>query len=167
MSTPLSELSFEQASERGLFQAKPVIVFQSPRTKDFNVDELESYAEAGMRARIERVERGQDDVIRLHLDYTEFEAYNQAFESANYFDKDGQATLTARQAGHYKPQDVVYVSASCLLGDLFVFETGPGHALFQRWMEQGEGRSYMKFLEDQLFQLDPSLSASAARRPRC
>lgn len=72
-------------------------------------EDLESYPEAGMRARLTGYAAGTDGVVELRMDYQPFDAHNAALEKANYYDRDGHATLTARQANHYKPQETLYV----------------------------------------------------------
>ncbi len=78
----------------------PVIEF-----KKGLVEEFEQYAEPGMRARIKGVVIKHNELAEFSVDFSEFEAFNQPFETSNYYDKSGNAVLTARQSGYYIPQD--------------------------------------------------------------
>ena len=80
-----------------------------------NIEDFEVYAENGMRARIvnviEDVHHDNDHENQVHkivVDYTEFDEFNKQFESSNYWDKNGQACLTAREAGFYKEVETLY-----------------------------------------------------------
>jgi hypothetical protein len=113
--------------------------------------DAECYAEPGMMARVIGVSLQHDDVLKLDVDYGEFEAHNKALESANYYDKEGKPTWTARQAGYYKPIDWLYVDAggsgpsfaeimpdaASALYDRFRAETGAkGDVPYVSWLEQ-------------------------------
>ncbi|BDC78279.1 hypothetical protein MRCP2_p0140 (plasmid) [Aquipseudomonas alcaligenes] len=112
------------------------------------VVELEAYAEPRMRAHLVAVELQRDDVAVLKVDYSAFEDFNKVFEQANYYDAQGNPTLTAREAGQYEPQEDLYVmasddleskilailpSVSLALIDAF---KGSGHANYVRWLEE-------------------------------
>jgi hypothetical protein len=75
------------------------------------IEDLENYAEPGMRARIIGSTLQHDDVVKLKLDFTDFDEYNKQFESANYFDRTGNPVLTAREAGLYTKVMDCYVMA--------------------------------------------------------
>lgn len=60
--------------------------------------EWDGYEEEGMRATVTGV-RENHDMVYLDIDYTKFDEYNKAYESANYYDKDNHPTRTAREAG--------------------------------------------------------------------
>lgn len=64
----------------------------------------ESYLEPRMRARIVAVRDvkrrdGDQDEYAFSLKFTEFDAYNSQYQVADWPDKDGNACLTADQAG--------------------------------------------------------------------
>lgn len=134
--------------------AQPVVTFKKA------VEDKESYAEPGMRARVVRAEPvGDDDVVRIRFDYEPFAAHNALLESANYFDKEGRAVLTARQAGYYAPQEDVYFDLSEALADLLEVESDAAIEIFRRFLAAPEGRSYVQWLESRL----QALEAGAAR----
>lgn len=112
------------------------------------VVELEAYAEPKMRAHLVAVELQRDDIAVLKVDYSAFEDFNKTFEQANYYDAQGNPTLTAREAGQYEPKEDLYVmasddleskilailpSVSLALIDEF---KGSGHANYVRWLEE-------------------------------
>lgn len=112
------------------------------------VEDLESYPEPKMRAHLVAIDLQRDDVAVLKVDYSAFDEYNKAFEQANYYDQQGNPTLTAREAGHYEPQDDLYVMASddLQLRTLTVLPNkslalidefkSSGHASYVRWLEE-------------------------------
>jgi len=67
------------------------------------VADLECYAETGMRAVIVSCRDVDNDVFRMGFDFRPFDAHNAALESANYYDKNGIPSLTARESGFYNP----------------------------------------------------------------
>lgn len=82
-------------------------------------EDLECYPEDGMCARVMRVTPDSDGVIKLDLDYSEFDEVNKAFESSNYYDDLGVACLNARQAGLYKAEDHIYIMEDDPIGKYF------------------------------------------------
>ncbi|MHD0644439.1 hypothetical protein ACYPKM_02230 [Pseudomonas aeruginosa] len=70
------------------------------------VELSDDYAEIGMRATVYGVSPAMDgDYVDLLVDYTKFEEFNKSLEARDYRDKEGNATLTAREAGHYRVKD--------------------------------------------------------------
>lgn len=134
--------------------AHPVVTFKKA------IEDKESYAEPGMRAQVVRAEStGDDDVVRIKFDYEPFAAHNAVLESANYFDKEGRAVLTARQAGHYAPQEDLYFDLSEALADLLEVESGAAIEVYKRYLADPQGKSYVQWLESRL----QALEAGAAR----
>ena len=81
-----------------------------------DIDDFETYAEGGMKARVIGVipkytslPDPQEHVYILHIDYSEFDEYNKQFETYNYYDKNGDPILNARQAGFYNVNDTIYM----------------------------------------------------------
>jgi hypothetical protein len=75
---------------------------------------LERYPLPGMRARLNRAQHNQGDreTAVLTVDYTPFEAHNLTLEQSNYFDEQGVARLSAREAGAYKSVDTLFVTSA-------------------------------------------------------
>lgn len=120
----------------------PVVTFGK------GIDDLESYPESGMRARVVGVDLSDCDVYKLKVDYSEFDDFNKQFESANYYDKSGQATLNAREAGYYKVEDVLYVDPG--IETPWVVEEADRLKVFARFKQEGVGLTYVQWLEDQV-----------------
>jgi hypothetical protein len=80
----------------------------------YAADNLESYPDAGTRAVLVGVSFSHDDVILVHVDYGVWRSRNLEIENQNknYYDRAGVACLSATEAGHYRPQDTIYVMAS-------------------------------------------------------
>ena len=75
------------------------------------IEEQEGYGEPNMRATVTAVESVDSyGTIKVRVSYKDFEQYNRAFESSNYYDKQGRACLNARQAGFYKEEENIYGS---------------------------------------------------------
>lgn len=84
-------------------------------TFDRDIVNWECYADQYMKARVVgyRYNTGNDTepseiVHDIIFDFSEFDEHNQKYEQSNYWDKNGQATLTAREAGYYHPQESIY-----------------------------------------------------------
>lgn len=82
------------------------------------IEDQEAYPETGMRAKIvninatdTRSEDPRDHLYKIMFDYSSFDEYNARFESSNYYDKQGKACLTAREAGWYEPIEEIYFAS--------------------------------------------------------
>jgi hypothetical protein len=88
------------------------------------VADLEVYAEEGMKARVKGFRLiCEGEVVEMVVDYSEFEKHNEGFESANYYDDNGNPILTAREAGFYEPRDTIFLDGTqkqCYWNDLFI-----------------------------------------------
>jgi hypothetical protein len=100
---------------RELCESKAVVQFTG------EVEELEAYAQEGMMARltkftvIDERPNPRDCVYRIDVDYSEFNAHNLGLEDSNYYNREGKACLTAREAGYYKAQDFLFVGPDGIL----------------------------------------------------
>lgn len=114
------------------------------------VVELEAYAEPKMRAHLIAVDLQRDDVAVLKVDYSAFDDFNKAFEQANYYDAQGNPTLTAREAGEYAPQEDLYVMASDdLQVQMLAILPSDSQALIEEFKGSGHA-NYVRWLEEQL-----------------
>lgn len=75
------------------------------------IDDMESYLDHGMKARVVNVvfedafpDDEGGDLYKVFFNFAEFDDYNASFEQANWYDKNGDPVLTAAQAG-CKPSD--------------------------------------------------------------
>jgi hypothetical protein len=120
------------------------------------VEDLESYAEGGMRTTIIGLRQMNHDpeVMTIQVDYSEFDEYNKKFESANYYDKNGEATMTAREKGQYKVKDELYVMADGLVGEFFAFSSNDQFSIFTEFAnDANSGESYVSWLENTVLKL--------------
>ncbi len=124
---------------------RPVVVFSK------SIEDAETYPEPGMRARVTGVLSvdADEDLLKIAVDYGEFDSFNRPFESANYYDKQGNPTLTAREAGYYKPNDTLYLSLSEEIGCFRVVEDART-ALYQTYLDGGGSGTYLEWLENQV-----------------
>jgi hypothetical protein len=128
----------------------------------YRAEDLECYPENGMRARVLNVTEDKfhsdDDgqVWVVTVDYTDFDSHNRAFESSNYYDKNGNPGLTARQAGFYKETEDLYLPAPAfhapdeMWESYFVVLDPMRIRLAGKFKLQGNGRTYIQWLEDQV-----------------
>lgn len=137
---------------------RPVDVeFAQANPKEFSVNDLESYAVPGMRARLTSGQNElQDDVTKIFVDFAPFEEHNRGFETRDFYhtDENGKRVLTdARTAGQYNAQDTFYVPSSMPASRLLNMVEGPAQALINAWQAQGTGESYVSFLEEKVSSL--------------
>lgn len=124
--------------------AQPVVQFKQ------GIDEKESYAENGMRARALRVNMSDHEVVKIMFDFQSFDQHNTPLESAHYYDSKGAPTRTAREAGYYYPQEELYFDSDEELVKLFEIQAGHRVELFERYTAAGTDLSYVQWLEDQV-----------------
>ncbi|MBW6122587.1 hypothetical protein KZ843_06730 [Pseudomonas aeruginosa] len=112
-------------------------------------EDLEAYVDPMMRAHLVSVRVDPDDVAVLKVDYSAYDEYNKAFEKANYYDKNGNPTLTARESGDYDVQENLYVSASEELDHIFTALPSISTQLLEEFKASGQ-TGYVRWLEEQL-----------------
>lgn len=122
------------------------------------IDDMESYLEGGMRARIVSIDEEDthrpdlhDHLYKIVFDYSEFDEFNKNFESANYYDRNGVACLTAREAGMYDQKDTIYFGSPELwpFEDFFILLSEKQTKLISSFKESG-ATNYIEWLEGQV-----------------
>jgi hypothetical protein len=122
------------------------------------IEEMEAYPEKGMRARIVSVDEKDTHMKDLHdhmyiitFDYSEFDEFNEQFESANYYDKNSVACLTAREAKMYDVKERIYFGSPELwpLEDYFTTLDARQNELLKRF-KKSRAESYVEWLESQI-----------------
>ncbi|MFK4135923.1 hypothetical protein ACI2KR_27115 [Pseudomonas luteola] len=114
------------------------------------VEDLDVYAEPKMRAHIVDVGLRRDDIAVLKVDYSDFDEFNKTLEKADYFDAQGNPTLTAREAEFYSPQEDLYVIASDdLLVQVLTILPSQSLALIKEFKSSGCA-NYVRWLEEQV-----------------
>jgi len=109
------------------------------------------YPEPGMRARITRASLPDEHaVLKIYFNFEEFAAHNLPFEAMNYYDKNGDATLTARQAGVYEEEDHIYFDVDEVLDELMVVQHEAGVKLYEAFKAEQMNGSYVQWLEQKL-----------------
>jgi len=122
------------------------------------IEQMEVNADPNQRARILSItgeyldsEDKHDHVYIVTFDYSEFEEYNKNFASANFYDKNGNPTLTAHEAGVYKQHEKAYFGSP----DIWPFENyftlldDKTSALIEKFKQSGE-TDYVVWLENQV-----------------
>ncbi len=114
------------------------------------INDLEVYAEPGMRATLlSGVDQG-DDCTKVRVSFAKFDEFNKAFESANYFDKSGSAVLTARQANQYDVEDDIYFTATAPVTEFVILDSRSATLMARYKAEATSGLSYVAWLEQQV-----------------
>ena len=153
--------------------SKPMIDFLKAHVEDGRplaieftkgIEDLEGYAEPGMRAHLVDYLPSRDDVVELRVNYQIFEDFNRGLEKANYYDKDGKPTLTARESGHYNVTETYYVMATDDPAKYFS-AIDPALGLLQEWQNTDRQKSYVSFLEEQVASLRAQLNPEGAVQP--
>jgi hypothetical protein len=120
---------------------------------EFKTEDLECYAEAGMRARLVRIKKvdlrdTEDEYYELELDFEPFDEFNKGFETTGYYDNEGRPVLTAREAGFYKAQDTIYPNYTNVMDILKPVDSSTAE-LVERFKQSGE-TNYVAWLECQV-----------------
>ena len=122
------------------------------------IEDMESYPEKGMRARIVSIDEEDthmsdlhDHIYKITFDYSEFDEFNKSLESANYCDRKGVACLTARESGMYETKETIYFGSPKLwpFEDYFTASDDRQHELLKRFKESG-AKNYVEWLESQI-----------------
>lgn len=114
------------------------------------VEELDGYAEPGMRARATGVRVLDEEMVAIEFNFGEFEGHNTLLEASNYYDKSGNPTLTAHQSGFYKPEDDCFFSRDDLLENWLTIVADERISLFAQYVAAGTQESYIRWLEDKI-----------------
>jgi hypothetical protein len=69
----------------------------------------DDFPEKGMKAWLTDIEyHDNNQCYKLHFDFTDFEAENEKYFKAEYYDNNGTPCLTAKEIGMYTPKYSVY-----------------------------------------------------------
>lgn len=119
------------------------------------IAEQEGYLEIGMRGVLIGARDEDDTCLSFKVDLAPYEAYNLAFEKPDYIDKDGRATLTARQANQYPKEHLesMWVDENDPIGSVAQLLDDQQTALFSEFVSAGTGVTYTAWLEAQVRQL--------------
>lgn len=122
------------------------------------IEDMQAYPEGGMRARVVSIDEQDthrsdlhDHLYKITFDYSEFDEFNKSLESSNYYDRKGVACLTAREAGMYAPDELIYFGSPELwpFEDYFTVLGEKSNALIARFKESG-ATNYVEWLESQV-----------------
>jgi len=120
--------------------AQPVVTFQK------KIVDFETYFEPGMRARVVGGWEKESGLVEIVFDTTEFDDHNRILEQPNYYDKSGNATLTAREAGQYNPKESIYFDSDDEIS-CFEVEDSSALLLFKEFRKADTGLTYVQWLE--------------------
>jgi len=115
------------------------------------IEDLEGYAEGGMKANILKLTSSHDGILVFTVDYSGFEDYNRNLETANYWLPDGSLG-TAREAGMYNPTETLHVMESDIVEDYLTIDSSDRFDLYQKYKEYNSDKPYVTWLEDLLIE---------------
>lgn len=124
------------------------------------IEDLESYPEGSMRGTIVLATEHHDEIVKITFDYTKYDAHNAPLEKQNYYDKNGVPNLTAREAGQYKPVEVLYFMETDLVEDYF---SEVKNDVYDQYQASGSKLSYVQWLEEAVKELSKTLEAAGFR----
>lgn len=113
------------------------------------------YIEPGMLARIKSIEQKHDYTV-VTMDTTEFEERNRPLETFNYYDKNGDPTLSAREAGKFNLIDKQYFPNVDQYPEIFtIHSSGREHQKLAQAFAQREDKTqtYLDWCEKELIRL--------------
>ena len=124
---------------------KPVVTFKH------DVLNFECFCEPGMRAQITSCVFDSLDMIKIVVDYTQFEEFNKQFETSNYYDEHGVACLTAREADQYENTETIYFMIDHDdLDSVLEVEQSAMMKLYEKYVSEKSNKTYIQWLEAQL-----------------
>lgn len=126
--------------------------------------EQEGYLEPGMRGKLIAFSEEDDTVVKFTVDLTDFEAYNRAFESSTYWDRQGKPTLTAREAGHYPKDNLesLWADETSNVSELAEIVSDEGADLYKEFRATGvTDILYITWLENQVRALRASMATAS------
>lgn len=118
-----------------------------------HVESLELDPDSGMMAEVLSLKHDGDEVTKIRANFSAFEAHNRQFAKANYYDENGQPTLTWFQLGYPKDGiDTFYVDQCGRDGPPFdLIEDAATQALYEEYRQSPEPRgTYVAWLERSL-----------------
>lgn len=131
----------------------PVVRFKK------QIEDMETYFDENMVARIVNVSHAHDDVFSFVFDVSAYNDYNAVYETANYYDKEGNACLTATEADmhpskNHMKEDVCFMTTG-RVEEWFEIVSDEGTGLFERYEAEASGSdTYVQWLEAQAARLE-------------
>ena len=124
---------------------RPFVEFTS------KIEEYEGYMDAHMRAKIVHAEFDDDGVtVKIDFNFEQFTVLNDSVEKHTYWDGNGNAVLSAKEAGCYpkKLVDTYWFEADDEVGEYFAL-ISPDNEVYEKYLkERKEGQSYPQWMEE-------------------
>jgi hypothetical protein len=115
-----------------------------------NVEDLEDYAESGMKARVQDFIIKDSELTIIKFDFDFYKNHNSQYETSNYYDKYGRPTLNAHEAGIYKPIQDMYLPSNLesIMSYMNVVTLERQDTLLQKYQNSQTDKTYLEWLED-------------------
>lgn len=131
---------------------------------DSLIDEID--LEPGMLGLIVRVDVETHDVFRFYIDTRPFTDHNDTLLVSNYYDKDGNAVLNAKEAGHWHDIADYYIGPVSLISSRLEILGKIETAGIHQWVENRNTclsipATPKAFMEHGRFPIDDGLAQAA------
>lgn len=103
-------MKFATVEEAFASLAGKVIIFNKRCETDYECD-----ADPNMKGRVKNVYMTNHNIMKVDIDLSEFEEYNDPLMQKNYYDKNGVPCLTMKEAGMYTGIETVYTEPNLIL----------------------------------------------------
>lgn len=124
---------------------RPVVEFRP------GIDEQESCIDPGMRGRAVSAALDKDGLIVVQFDLEPFVEFNKPLARRDYYGPDGKASLTAWEAGYYRPIEEIWMDRDTNADAFFKIVSAGSLALHEEYKRSAEpGTSFLEWLEAEL-----------------
>jgi len=132
---------------------RPVVRFKK------HIEDVESYFEGFMKARIVNVGHLDDDAFSFVFNVSEFNDYNAEYESSDYYDTMGVPRLTATEANMHPCRnhmcETVYFATDATVEGWFEIVSDASTELYKRYENDTKSHlSYVDWLEAKVIKLE-------------
>jgi len=126
------------------------------------IEDQECCIDRSMRADIVDCVLDGDGILHLFFDLGPYEAHNKPFEQANYYDKNGEPCLTARQAKMFNERECVYFSLDDDVSRYFRVISEDEGTLYGEYKKDPTAKdlAYTQWLESQVLSTRQALSSA-------
>lgn len=121
-----------------------------------NAEELEDYAEEGMKARILDFTIEDSEVTIIKFDFDCYKDHNAYYESSNYYDEFGKPTLNAHQAGCYEAISKMFFPSNFdeIFSYMVILSKDRKDDLHIMFREENTTETYLEWLENRLIEAE-------------
>ncbi len=122
------------------------------------IEDSGAYFEQNMKARLVEIQDEHTNMCAFVFDIASFKQYNQALETADYYDENGEPCLTATQSNNApnKVEDIYFMYEDDV-ADWFDIVDDDTSVLFNHYKCNPAGKTYTQWLEERVLKLEESV----------